>query len=128
MTPCGAIVLKAMEFFSLIVSHIVSIYNFLPLRNFVILSHPRLNFDVPKPIGDCGYATTTVFFYVLLSYVTDGNLLPIAVNDVLTKYSFTFKNALRVMSQGSVSKVSEDLLGSVEPVMDRRVILEFSSP
>lgn len=79
-------------------------------RKFVAAAHPTLKRDVPKPVLDRRDSTSAVFLNVLLCDVAYWDGFPVAVDNVSSKNSFSFEDALGVVTEGPVPNVTEGLL------------------
>jgi hypothetical protein len=52
---------------------------------------------------------------------------PVAVCDAVAKHTFSLKDALRMVTQGTMAKIAYGFFGGIQPIMDVRVIFWLSA-
>src|SRR5690554_5341795 len=90
--------------------------------------HPYLWLQMHEPVLDARDPPAAIFLDVLLADVPYGHRLALAICDCHTKDPLGFEDALRVMPKGPVPEVTEELLGGIEPVVNRQVVFRDTAP
>lgn len=83
--------------------------------------------DLYKPLG-CGGDSSDIVNHMLLANPSDRDDAPSGKPECDTEYSLTLEDALAVMTESSMTKVPEQLLGGVEPFVDLDVVLPHPAP